>query len=144
MSTPLNHNSFLTQEGSPIRNISPKHTPCLETLPEDLESLSAAAADDEEEILPPQEMEVEPVVIKEDKAISATPEKKPPSFLGRILRTALPIQILMILYIVAVIVLPSVVINNNGECHFSMTDQLMFDGQKWIPTMRYTRGPPPV
>ncbi len=131
------------QEGSPVRHLSPKHSPCLEPLQEDLEYVTDDV--EEEEDVPPQEMEVEPatVVKTEDKAVSTHTEERP-SFFRRVLQASLPIQILMILYVVVVIVLPSVVINGRGECEFSMTDRLMFNGRKWVPTVRYTRGSPPI
>ena len=131
------------QEGSPVRNISPKHLPNLETLQEDVESLAAEDVEEEEAAEEEQTKDTQHQEAKSDNASTIT-SSAPRSFISRVLRAALPIQLLILFYIVAVIILPSVVINGDGECAVSMTDRLMFNGHRWIPTVRYTRGPPPM
>ncbi|XP_071832314.1 uncharacterized protein [Apostichopus japonicus] len=67
-----------------------------------------------------------------------------PSFMKKVLMTALPIQLLLYLYIILVLVLPCVVETSTGDCYLSLSDNLLIDSHRLGPIVTFIRGPPPV
>ncbi|XP_070578020.1 uncharacterized protein [Ptychodera flava] len=74
--------------------------------------------------------------------VSMTSPRK--SFWHRVLRIAIPIYLILMLFSFIVIVLPTIIENLEGECSFSLTDQLLFSSLSWEPVLKYVKGPPPV
>ncbi|XP_071507537.1 uncharacterized protein [Diadema antillarum] len=66
------------------------------------------------------------------------------SVLRRSLGVALTIHLLLFLCVILIIVLPSVVVHTNGDCHLYLMDNLMLDSSRWGPVKNYVHGSPPV
>lgn len=69
---------------------------------------------------------------------------EPSSLIRRVLVTALPIQVLLYVYIILVLLLPCVVETSTGDCYLSLSDNLLMDSHNLGPFVTFIRGPPPV
>ncbi|XP_033104737.1 uncharacterized protein LOC117107228 [Anneissia japonica] len=62
----------------------------------------------------------------------------------RVVKYALPIQILLSVYMILILVIPAVIETSGWECSLSINNKAFFESLAWNPVLKYIKGPPPM
>ncbi|XP_071962153.1 uncharacterized protein [Antedon mediterranea] len=66
------------------------------------------------------------------------------SIVQRVVKYALPIQILLSVYMILILVIPSIIETSGWECSLSINNKAFFESLTMNPILKYIKGPPPT